>query len=334
MTATAGDVSAHLGTPSNGVESEAVLRLRIERKSLISDGVAELVLTSPDGSALPSWAPGAHITLELPGDVLRQYSLCGRPTDGDAYTVAILREPEGRGGSAFVHDELNVGDELTVRPPRNHFPLVDAREYVFIAGGIGVTPMLPMIEEAERRHIPWRLAYGGRTKATMAYVTEIAERYEDRVGVHPFDEVGHIPLANLLSSNADVSVYCCGPEPLLKAVEDSCSQFGIADLHFERFSADAPVAEESDTPFEVTLAVSGQTLTVPVGCTILESIEKAGIPVDASCRDGTCGTCETGVIEGTPDHRDFVLTEEERAVGDTIFICVSRSCSPRLVLDV
>ncbi|GAA4474956.1 PDR/VanB family oxidoreductase [Rhodococcus olei] len=312
-----------------------MFRMRVARRALVADGVLELVLLPVDGERVPEWTPGAHVGLTLGEGLVRHYSLCGEPTD-DHFRLAILREPESRGGSVFVHDSLAEGDVLTVEAPRNHFPLVpDAPEYVFVAGGIGVTPLLPMIEEVERVGATWRLEYGGRTRASMAYHEELTTRYPSRVRVHPQDEVGLMPLAEILADrDRGVAVYCCGPGPLIEAVEKECGAQGIGDLHFERFSAQAPVALDTDCEFEVVLAVSGQTVPVPVGCTILEAVEKAGVPADSSCRDGTCGTCEVGVLEGRPDHRDFILTDAEKETGDTMLICISRSCSDRLVLDL
>jgi len=294
----------------------------------VAVGVVQLELVDPTGASLPEWAPGAHVDLHLPGGHLRQYSLCGDPADRERWHVTVLREPEGRGGSACVHDKVAVGDELAVAGPRNHFPLVDAPAHLFVAGGIGITPIRPMIAELERRGRPWRLVYGGRTRASMAYLDELSG--DGRVEVCPQDEVGLLDLdAALGAAPADAAVYCCGPEGLLRAVEQRVS----ADrLHVERF-APKPVTGV-DAPFEVTLGSSGRTVPVPAGCSILAALEGAGVAVLSSCQEGTCGTCETGVLDGVPDHRDSVLTPAEQAAGDVMMICVSRAASPRLVLDL
>ena len=295
----------------------------------VAAGVVQLELVDSGGAALPEWAPGAHVDLHLPGGHVRQYSLCGDPADRDRWQIAVLREPEGRGGSACVHDKVAVGDELVVAGPRNHFPLVDAPSYLFVAGGIGITPIRPMVAELERRGRPWRLVYGGRTRSSMAYLDDLA-RAGRPVDVRPQDEVGLLDLDAVLGGTpAEAAVYCCGPEGLLRAIEERVP----ADrLHLERF-APKPVTGV-DAPFEVTLAGSGRTLPVPAGCSILTALERAGVIVLSSCQEGTCGTCETGVLEGVPAHRDSVLTPAEQAAGDVMMICVSRAASPRLVLDL
>ncbi|WP_103354504.1 PDR/VanB family oxidoreductase [Amycolatopsis sp. CA-128772] len=303
------------------------LELLVDRKEKLADGVVRLTLRAPDGGPLPSWEPGAHIDLVLPGFV-RQYSLCGDPADASAYRVAVLREPEGRGGSAYVHDSLRPGDRVSVDGPRNHFALVEAERYLFVAGGIGITPILPMLESVARSGRDWRLVYGGRTSSSMAFTADLAGHGE-RVVVRPQDEHGLLDLpAILAAAGPGTAVYCCGPEPLLAAVE----ALGPPDLHVERFTA-AP-DEGPRTAFEVELAGSGRVLPVPPDRSILEVVEEAGVQVLSSCREGTCGTCETGVLGGEPDHRDSVLTAEERLESEVMMLCVSRACSPRLVLDL
>jgi ferredoxin-NADP reductase len=242
--------------------------------------------------------------------------------------VAVLHEPAGRGGSRHVHSTLAEGRTVRVRGPRNQFPLVTADRYLFIAGGIGITPIVPMIRAVAARGASWRLLYGGRTRPSMAFAGELRDRYGDRVVVRPQDETGLLDLDSFLV--ADAEVYCCGPEPLLAAVEQRAP--APARLHVERFTPKAVDGER--TSFEVELARTGRTLVVPEDKSILHAVEEAGIPVLSSCRQGTCGTCETGVLEGVPDHRDSVLNAEERAACDVMMICVSRSREPRLVLDL
>ncbi|WP_206784773.1 PDR/VanB family oxidoreductase [Amycolatopsis sp. MtRt-6] len=300
------------------------LELLVEAKEKLADGVVALTLRAPGGEPLPPWEPGAHVDLVLPGFV-RQYSLCGDPSDASAYRVAVLREADGRGGSAYVHDALSPGDRVSVEGPRNHFPLVDAERYLFIAGGIGITPILPMLDRAGT---DWHLVYGGRTRGSMAFTEELA-RHGDRVTFRPQDEHGLLDLPALLAAaGPGTAVYCCGPEPLLAAVE----ALGPEDLHVERFTALPDDGER--TAFEVELAGSGRVLPVPADRSILEVVEAAGVQVLSSCREGTCGTCETGVLGGEPDHRDSVLTADERLENEVMMLCVSRACSPRLVLDL
>ncbi|NJP98612.1 oxidoreductase [Nonomuraea sp. FMUSA5-5] len=305
-------------------------KLVVHARARAADEVITLDLRDPDGAELPSWTPGAHLDLVLAGDLVRQYSLCGDPADRTTWRIAVLREPGGRGGSAFVHDELHPGATILVRGPRNHFPLHPAPRYLFIAGGIGITPILPMVAAAEAAGAGWRLAYGGRSRASMAFVGDL--RDDDRVTVWPQDERGLLDLDALLAEAAPGTlVYCCGPAPLLAAVEERCPP---DVLHLERFTpkdAGPPVVAG---PFEVELAGSGRTLTVPPGRSILDVVEEAGVPVLSSCREGTCGTCETGVLAGAVDHRDSLLSAEERAANDVMFICVSRAAGPKLVLDL
>jgi ferredoxin-NADP reductase len=306
----------------------------------VAEGVRELRLSDPTGSGLPPWTPGAHVDLVLgtgdSGELVRQYSLCGDPTDDTAYTVAVLREPESRGGSTYVHERLAEGATVTVRGPRNHFPLVTADSYRFVAGGIGVTPILPLIAEAEASGADWHLTYGGRTRGSMAY-TDLLARYGDRVTLAPFDEVGLLDLPQVLAApGPGTLVYCCGPEPLLAAVEAVCAD-GWPDgaLHVERFAAKAADAPEGgERGFELVLATSGVTLQVPPDRSIFDVVQDAGISVLGSCHEGICGTCEQAVIEGDVDHRDSVLNESERAANDAMMVCVSRCFSDRLVLDL
>ena len=304
--------------------------LVVERREFAADGVLALTLRHPLGEQLPAWEPGAHIDVGLGPDLERQYSLCGDPADRTAWRIAVLREPDGRGGSAYVHEQLRQGDKVRVRGPRNHFRLEPAPRYRFVGGGIGITPLLPMLAAAEAAGAEWSLLYGGRTRNSIAFTEELS-RYGDRVTVAPQDEVGLLDLPSVLDDVPEGTlVYCCGPGPLLDAVEARCPG-GI--LHLERFQ---PKVQEAgaDSEFEVVLERSAKTVTVPVGVSVLDTVRAAGVEVLFSCTEGTCGTCETDVLDGTPDHRDSVLSEEERAAGETMLICVSRCLGKRLVLDL
>jgi cytochrome P450/ferredoxin-NADP reductase len=308
--------------------------VRVERKDLVADGVVALTLSPVGGDPLPAWEPGAHVDLILDGAPTRQYSLCGDPADDSCIRLGILRDPAGRGSSLFVHDQLGAGDIVEVRGPRNNFPLVKSPRYLFIAGGIGITPVLTMIRAAEAAGADWRLVYGGRQRASMAFLDELAA-YGDRVSVRPQDETGLLDLESLLGEpQAGTQVYCCGPEPLLAAVEARCQAWPAKSLHVERFVPKALTEPVLTEAFEVYLAQSELTLTIPPDQSILSAVEEAGIEVLSSCSEGTCGTCETRVLEGIPDHRDSVLDEDEQRAGDCMMICVSRSCTPRLVLDI
>jgi ferredoxin-NADP reductase len=270
---------------------------------------------------------------------VRQYSLCGDTSNRSEWQVGVLLDPESRGGSQFVHDKLHEGQTVRVRGPRNHFPLVSSPRYLFIAGGIGVTPMLPMIGAAEATGADWRLLYGGRQRSTMAFVDEL-ERHGPRVSICARD-VAEGPdfraslEAALSDPGQDTLVYCCGPEGLLTAVEEACKAWPENSLHIERFSAKV-LEEPADAlaSFEVECQRSGVTLTVTQDKTIYEACEEAGVDVLGSCMEGVCGTCECDMIEGEGDHRDSVLNDAEKEANDTIMICVSRARSERLVLDL
>ncbi|MER5514171.1 PDR/VanB family oxidoreductase [Streptomyces sp. NPDC002763] len=314
-------------------EAELVVTERVPA----ADGVLALTLRHPLGEDLPDWEPGAHVDVVLGPGLERQFSLCGDPGDRAGWRVAVLREPAGRGGSAYVHERLGVGDKVRVRGPRNHFRLEPAPRYRFVAGGIGITPILPMLAAAEAAGAEWTLLYGGRTRRSMAFTGELARYGGERVTVAPQDVTGLLELGPVLDDVPDGTlVYCCGPGPLLDAVEERCPA-GV--LRVERFQpknrqdgADGEDGEDGE--FEVVLGRSGRTLTVAPGVSVLDTVRAAGVEVLYSCTEGTCGTCETDVLEGTPDHRDSVLGEEERAAGETMLICVSRCRGRRLVLDL
>lgn len=300
-----------------------------------AEQVLELELRRPDGGELPAWQPGAHVDLVLPSGTVRQYSLCGDPERRDAYRIAVLREPHGRGGSVEAHT-LAPGTAVAVRGPRNHFPLADAPSYLFIAGGVGIAPLLPMIRQLASRGADWRLVYRGRSRSAMAYADDLLRDHPDRVLVSARDTDPRPDLAGLLAvASRRVAVYCCGPTPLMDAVAAAmpaaCPQ---ARLHLERFAATTRSGAGPDTPFEAELARSGRTIPVPADTSLLTALQKAEPTLDFSCEDGVCGSCETRVLDGAPDHRDDVLQPHERDRRDVIYPCVSRAHGPRIVLDL
>ena len=322
-----------IGTEKGAVSADVAM-LRVTGKELVAGDVLTLQLASPQGLRLRDWAPGAHIDLVLPNGMTRQYSLCGDRWDPFTYRVGVLREQSGRGGSAYVHDELEVGDLVGVGGPRNNFALVPSEQYLFVAGGIGITPLVPMVRQAEQLGADWRLLYGGRTRASMAFLDELAA-YGDRVQVVPQDEFGLLDLPAFLGSpRPGVRIYSCGPAPLLAAMETACADWPAHALRTERFVGEELCGPVRTAPFEVELARTGVTVTVPPEMTVLEAVGAAGVDVLSSCRQGICGTCETTVLEGVPDHRDALLDDAERLANDCMFICVSRARSDRLVLDL
>jgi ferredoxin-NADP reductase len=324
-----------------------------------ADDVVSLQLASPDGSPVPAWTPGAHIDVVLPSGLVRQYSLCGDPGDRGSLTVAVLHERHGRGGSREIHETRLVGRTVGVRGPRNHFRLREADAYLLIAGGIGVTPLLAMARHLDAEGHPWRLVYGGRSRASMAFLTELSA-FGGAVSVVPQDEQGLPDLDAILDATSPgTEVYCCGPEGLLRAVEAAGAARGIP-VHVERFgtagpaAALAPVAaatvdarpaepeaeaerataEPGVGTFRVELRRTGITVEVDPDRTILEAVREHLPEVISSCEEGFCGACETRVLEGIPDHRDQVLDPVERESNETMMICVGRSCTKRLVLDL
>lgn len=308
--------------------------VRVAAKVPAADGVAVLDLRAVGDETLPRWELGAHIDLILPAAPTRQYSLCGDPRDRQTWRIGVLRDPAGRGSSRYVHDSLQVGDVVRVRGPRNNFPLTASPSYLFLAGGIGITPLIQMVAEVDAAGADWRLVYGGRQRASMGFLSEL-EAYGPRVSVRPQDESGLLDLDELLGTpRRDTLVYCCGPEPLLAAVEARCAAWPAGALHVERFSPKPATEPVTSDAFELVLEQSGMQLLVPADRSILSVVEEAGVDVFSSCGEGTCGTCEVRVLGGRPDHRDSVLGEPERASNECMMICVSRSRDPRLVLDL
>lgn len=313
--------------------AEETISAVVDSRRDLADGVIELVFRAGDGRDFPRWEPGAHVDIVLDTGEIRQYSLCGDPSDHSTLRVAVLLEEEGRGGSRRIHEELQPGTTVDLKGPRNHFPLHSSPRYLFIAGGIGVTPLIPMMRAAEAAGAEWRFVYGGRSESTMGYVDELRSLGE-RVTIWPEDTHGLIDLDGLLGTAEEGTlVYSCGPEPLLAAVEARCESWPVGALNIERFTA-AEVDTSEDTGFEVELAQTGITVQVSADQSILEVVTEAGVYVPTSCTEGTCGSCETPILEGTAEHRDVVLSPEEQEAQETMMICVSRATCPRLVLDL
>ncbi|RUM97146.1 oxidoreductase [Pseudaminobacter arsenicus] len=311
------------------------LSLKVEAVEVEAEGVLSLVLTDGFGGALPAWEPGAHIDLILSPDMTRQYSLCGDPAERDRWRIGVLLAPDSRGGSQFVHTRLHAGDIVQVVGPRNNFRLVEAEHHLFIAGGIGITPILPMIREVAAKGGRWTLLYGGRTENSMAFVKEIQELSGGDVHLVPQDKYGLLDLKRFLAAHKPGQVvYCCGPSPLIDAVEALCAGWPSGSLHQERFAPRARQEVGEDGEFEVELASSGRTLSVPAGKSLLKVLEEAGCKISNSCRAGICGTCLVKVLDGVPEHNDDLLDDEQRESGTVILPCVSRSKTKTLILDL
>lgn len=302
-----------------------------------ADGVVALRLEAPSGAELPAWHPGAHLQLELPSGTIRHYSLNGDPADRTAYRIAVRRVPGGS-GSAEIHDTITEGTVLRVAGPVNAFPFAAEPRVLFVAGGIGITPVLPMARKAARLGLDWRLVYTGRSRATMPFLEELAELPQagERLTVLADDETGVPDAAALLEpAPAGASVYVCGPPPLLngarEAVNAAIEAGRLRSFHFERFTA-PPI--ENGHPFEVELARSGTVLQVPADKSVLDALRASNPATPYSCKQGFCGTCVQRVLSGTVDHRDQRLTPDDRAAGDML-VCVSRAPEgERIVLDL
>ncbi len=307
-----------------GTRSLVVSDLRRE-----TDDVVALELRDPDGADLPEWAPGAHIDVWAVTHRGGQYSLMGDPADRSVWRVGVLREPESRGVSRTVHDALAPGDLVPVGGPRNNFPLVDARHYLFIAGGIGITPILPMLAAVEEAGRSWSLHW-----ATRGERGPFESVVEGREQVHRYSATSaRLDLREILSdAEPETVVYSCGPERMLDAVAELCAELEL-EVHLERFSG-VQAVREGDRRFEVELASSGERLTVPADRSALSVLQDRGIQVLTACGEGNCGSCETRVLSGAVEHRDVLLTPAQRAAGDRMMVCVSRAAGERVVLDL
>ncbi|MFJ4111889.1 PDR/VanB family oxidoreductase [Pseudomonas sp. NPDC089758] len=312
------------------------LAVQVAGLRLEAEGVISLELRALDDTVLPAWAPGAHIDLLLPSGLVRQYSLCGDPQQRRSWRIAVLLEANGRGGSREVHGALRLGQQLAIRGPRNAFTMHEGEAYLFVAGGIGVTPIMAMAQAAQRAGVDWQMLYGGRSRHSMAFIDELQAMGGGRVEVVPMDEVGLLDLdAVVAAARAGRQVYSCGPAGLLDALTARFAEAGLLErLHLERFAPVQAPVEQGGEALTIILARSGTQLQVPPGCTIMAALRAAGHEVASSCEQGVCGMCETRVLDGVPDHRDMLLSESERAQGNVMMLCVSRALTPTLTLDL
>lgn len=355
---TAVSVSGRPRTVStSALYAERDLTLRVTGRRDVAVGVIELTLERVDGRAMPPWRPGAHVELDLPGIGIRQYSLCGDLAARAPWRIAVYREPEGRGGSAYLHGSGYPGTVLAAVGPRNRFrfeppellrvasSLIPFRPVttevsgpvVLVAGGIGIAPVITMARAAAAAGIDWRLAYLGRNRASMAYA-DAAAALGPRARVLPRGDRADFDLEDFVAGDgpaASTQVWCCGPDALMTRVRDLCRRGG-SEYHGERFvpGGAAAVLGSDEHPFDVRLSRTDRSFRVGAGETITEAMRREGIRARVSCQVGMCGTCETRVLAGVPDHRDELLSEEERIEGDRMMLCVSRCSSERLVLDL
>ena len=316
-------------------EQPSMMPLRVTRNDKIADGIHLLEFRDPGGEPLPEFSAGAHIAIRVPNGLLRKYSLCNDPAERDRYQVAVKREAQGRGGSINLIDNVKAGDELMVAAPVNDFKLpVRAQDLLFIAGGIGITPIMAMIKQVRAEGKRFRLFYCTRSAETTAFMDELsAPEFSGLVTIHhdQGDPAHSLDLKPILAERRNREhLYCCGPRPLMEAVRAMADHWSSTAVHFEAFS-EAETHKADDKPFRVRLARSGKVVEVPVTKTILEVLRDNGLEVPSSCETGTCGTCRTKMLAGEADHRDLVLAEHER--GDHIMICVSRARSDEITID-
>ncbi|UST56194.1 PDR/VanB family oxidoreductase (plasmid) [Comamonadaceae bacterium OTU4NAUVB1] len=316
--------------------ADTKMPLRVARAYDVAEGIRSFELVQPDGSELPPFTPGSHVKVQTPSGAMRKYSLSNDPAERDRYVITVKRDAAGQGGSVSMHDDVKEGDTLPTSVPDNAFPLVEkAKGYLFIAGGIGITPILSMIRSfGELPPAPWKLFYLTRSPASTAFLDDLSQpELKKQVRIHhdQGDPARTFDLWPALEKPNTAHVYCCGPRPLMEAVRDMTGHWSPANVHFESFNEGGGVRPE-DQPFKVKLARSGGEYNVPVGQSILSVLREHGCDAASSCESGTCGTCRTGLLGGEADHRDMVLMPEE--MEHQIMICVSRARSPELVLDL
>lgn len=320
--------------------SQATLSARVQALRYEAPGIISIELRPcTEGAVFPAHEPGAHIDLQLRDGLVRSYSLLNASTDVNRYVIGVLKDRNSRGGSQHVHERLRVGEVLTISPPRNNFRLDEsAGKSVFVAGGIGITPILCMLQHLlDQGFAPAELIYCARSAKESAFLRTIEAMKQRGLSVHRHfdDEVGGPPrLAELLAGHGpETHFYACGPGPMLDAFQQACDALGHLNVHLERFAAIEQPVRSEDEGFEVELRRSGKTVTVAPKVSVLDALLEAGVDLDHSCREGVCGACETKVLSGDVEHRDSILTAIERAANRSMMICVSRCRSAKLVLD-
>lgn len=328
----AGGEAPAVGTPAT--QSAAAtpvpkIRMRVVETRTLAKGVKGITLVPVDGGNIDVWHPGSHVTLYLPTGLERQYSLCSDPADRDHIDIAVLERKGSQGASSWIHKNIKTGTELDVSPPRNHFELEPAPRYLFVAGGIGITPIKAMIESLPPKR-EWELFYFGRSRTTMAFADELERDFGPRVHILASDEVqGDTDIATLIPDQT-VEVYSCGPESLMSAV---AALVDPDHMHLERFVAIERPATQA-RPVTLTLRKSKKTISVPADESLLDAMERNGVPILGSCRNGLCGTCEVRVVSGDVDHRDSIMNDDEKDELRIMYPCVSRAKTPELTLDI
>jgi vanillate monooxygenase ferredoxin subunit len=315
------------------------IAVKVVRKTREAQDIAGFELAQADGGALPAFSAGSHIDVQLPGGLTRQYSLCNDSGEQHRYRIAVLRDPASRGGSVAMHDTVREGDLIQISAPRNHFPLQHAERSLLFAGGIGVTPLLCMAQRLAAIGANFHMHYATRSVERTAFRDEImASPFAKKVSFHHDDgdaaQVLNVPEA-LGAFDAGTHIYVCGPGGFINHVVQVAQGMGwpAAQIHVEHFAA-APQDHSTDAAFDVKIASTGKTCTVPAGESVVQALAKHGIEILTSCEQGVCGTCITRVLEGEPDHRDLYFTDEEKAKNDQFTPCCSRSRTPVLVLDL
>lgn len=314
------------------------IRCRIEAVTRLAEAIRSFRIVTADASPLPAWEPGAHIDVHLPSGRVRQYSLCGDLTRGAPYEIAVQLEPNGRGGSREVFDAVAPGDDILISLPRNNFPLArEAASHLFVAGGIGITPFIPMIRSLQHVATPFKLVYCSRSPERAAFIDFALELAASGLAIVHHDAgepERRLDLHALLGQAAEgTHLYCCGPEGLMRAVREASAGWPGGTVHWEYF-ANTPLLEHAhvDNPFKVQLRSSGLVLDIPAEESIMGVLRANGVAVDSSCESGLCGTCKTRYLSGEPDHRDMILDESERR--EFVMICCSRSRTGTLLLDL
>jgi vanillate O-demethylase ferredoxin subunit len=318
----------------------SMLKVRVARKATEALDICTFELVNTEGGALPAFAAGSHVDVQLPGGITRQYSLCNDPAESHRYLIGVLKDPRTRGGSKAMHELVNQGDVLEISAPKNHFPLAhEAKRSVLLAGGIGVTPILCMAERLAIAGADFEMHYCTRSRDRTAFHDRInASKFASKVCFHFDDGAAEqkLDIAALLATpQPGVHLYICGPKGFMDAVLGTARARGwpAAQLHYEFFASDVSPSA-TDESFQVKLASSGRIVVVPKDKTVVEALAEAGVEVQTSCEQGVCGTCLTRVLEGEPDHKDLYLTPEEQAANDQFLPCCSRSKSALLVLDL